>query len=68
MIRVTALCPKCFGVGAVCLDQLGREVPAPSTGGTSNSSAGLPPGQKNCTRCQGVGVIPTSDYVEAHNG
>ena len=52
-----AICPKCYGAGALCKDQIGRDLPAPTSWTDGGTSSARPLGSYACDRCGGSGLI-----------
>ena len=52
-----ALCPKCFGARALCKDQVGNDVPAPTSWLDNGTGSVRPIGSVACDRCGGSGII-----------
>ena len=52
-----AMCPKCFGSRNLCKDQVGNDIPAPTSWLDCSTGSVRPIGSNACDRCGGSGVI-----------
>lgn len=56
-----AMCPQCFGSRNLCKDQIGRDVPAPTSWLDYGTGSVRPIGSVACDSCGGSGYIYCRD-------